>query len=141
MNAETLEGCQFSAKTHVRADGFNIVKIETDHRDGLHKWCVTFSDGAQWWYLDNGTGISLDSKLFIITRDEYARLNPVASAPEIPDSSPADPWAKSPITKEDVWLTAYASVVARSTRMMASSCGDEAIADFEARFLTPTTQE
>jgi hypothetical protein len=107
----------------------------------LHKWQVEFDDNTMsdsytdlgYWDAENLPSMSWD----IITREEYARLNPGATAPEIPDSSPADPWAKSPITKEEVWLAAYASVVARSTRMMASSCGDEAIADFEARFLKP----
>jgi hypothetical protein len=138
MSIETPEGCPFSAKTHVRADGMGISRIYPNDNVELplHKWKVEFDDNTMsdsytdlgYWDVQNLPSMSWD----IITREEYARLNSGANLPEIPDSSPADPWAKSPITKEEVWLRGYCAAIPPVPRATAAKW---AVQEFEEEFL------
>jgi hypothetical protein len=139
MSTETRpEGCPFSPETHIRADGKGIKSIERGNSNDKYLWEVEFEDGNFYY---NQQGEILYEEVYegynIITREEYDRLQAVPVAAY--DPPPADPWAKSPITKQEVWLRAWCAALDTTSKQPYARCGgiaEIAVADFEARFIT-----
>jgi hypothetical protein len=125
-----LEGCPFSANTHIGSNGLEISEII---QRGDMRWWVRFK-GIRRLYTYGVKGKN-NSGIYLIPRKEYARLSPHNRNIDL-----ADPWNKSPITKEEVWLRAYIVTLEVTSRQNAARHGNEAIEDFEARFLTPIKQ-